>query len=105
MANKPDLSDFMSFKHFITTKLMIIIYALGAVYITYQGVTKIFAKSRMDFDFGSYSDSSILLGLGIILIGNLLWRIICEAAIVLFRMHDSLRTIELRQLNDDRSER
>ncbi|OGD18227.1 MAG: hypothetical protein A2Y69_14920 [Candidatus Aminicenantes bacterium RBG_13_59_9] len=74
---------------------MIIIYALGAVYITIEGINKSFGRSYSDIGLESFSDSRILDGIGIVAIGNFFWRIVCKAAIVLFRIHDSLRAIEM----------
>jgi len=41
----------------------------------------------------SYNEQ-ILIGIGLIVFGNLLWRLLCEAWILLFGIHDTLGSIE-----------
>ena len=94
MSNQSFLNDFITFKKFISTKLIMIIYALGAIYITISGISTIFRKRETFFGIRSGISDQVLLGLVILVLGNLVWRVICEGAIVLFGIHDSLTSIE-----------
>lgn len=94
MSNQSFLNDFITFKKFISTKLIMIIYALGAIYITVNGISTIFKKRDIFFGISYGISARVFLGLGILVLGNLVWRVICEGAIVLFGIHDSLTSIE-----------
>jgi hypothetical protein len=81
---------FFSFRTMISTTLTKIIYVLGMIGITISGIFMV--VQAIESRYGS--DMQILLGIGLILIGNLLWRIVCEGWILLFSMHDILFSIE-----------
>jgi len=97
VANENLLSDFVSFKNFISSKLIVIVYAIGFIYITVKGISQILEKRSGFFGMGSDFSERLLAGLAIIVVGNLAWRILCEAAIVIFRIYDSLTAIEKTQ--------
>ena len=42
---------------------------------------------------GGQDSNSILIGIGIIVLGNILWRIICEGIIVIFKIFEELNQI------------
>jgi len=44
------------------------------------------------------SDYELFIGLGIIVLGNILWRLICEGTILMFSVHEILGSIE-RKIN------
>ncbi|MCK4416668.1 MAG: DUF4282 domain-containing protein, partial [Candidatus Latescibacteria bacterium] len=75
---------FFSFRTMISTTLIKIIYALGMIGLTIGGIVMIVqgAEKRQ------------LIGVALIVFGNLLWRIVCEGWILLFSMHDILGSIE-----------
>jgi len=100
VANENFLSDFVSFKKFISTTLIIIIYAVGFIYITTKGISTIVENRYSFLGMGSDSSERLLAGLAIIVVGNLAWRIVCEAAIVIFRIHDSMTAIEKASQSD-----
>jgi hypothetical protein len=83
--------DFFSFRTMVSPTILKVVYILGMAAITLAGAAMLFAGIK-----GSGSDQMIALGsgLGLILIGNLLWRIICESAMLLFSIHGLLRSIE-----------
>ncbi|MDD8026717.1 MAG: DUF4282 domain-containing protein [Acidobacteriota bacterium] len=95
MSQNDTLSDFLSFKKFISRTLIIVVYLIGALWTTISGFIYMFKRTEIPF-IGRYSGGStqILVGLAIIIIGNITWRIICEIAIVLFSIQDSLKEIE-----------
>jgi len=83
--------DFFSFRTMVSPTILKFVYVLGLAAITLAGAAMLFAGIK-----GSGSDQMIALGsgLGLILIGNLLWRIICESSMLLFSIHGLLRSIE-----------
>jgi hypothetical protein len=97
VANENLLSDFVSFKNFISSKLIVIVYAIGFAYITIKGLSTIIERRSGFLGIGSDFEGRLLAGLAIIVVGNLAWRILCEAAIIIFRIHDSLAAIEKTQ--------
>lgn len=99
MANDSFLSDFIAFKKFLSRTLILIVYALGFVFITIKGFSTMFEKQESFFGMRSDISGQILLGLAILIFGNLLWRIICEGAIILFSIHDELTSIRIELQN------
>lgn len=77
------IEDFISFRKMVSTVLIKFIYILGMVILTISGIVVFFRGGE-----------NILLGLGIIIIGNLLWRVTCEGWVILFNIHDILGSIE-----------
>lgn len=86
-ANKQ--GGFFSFHTMVSRTLIQIFYILGALVLNTFAIISIVNAAQ-----GHDSGEQILLGLGIILFGNLIWRIICEAWILLFNIHDVLVSIE-----------
>jgi hypothetical protein len=97
MSVRFDLNDFIAFKHFISRALIIIVYVIGVLFITVGSFLMMIPKRDSlfgsTFSYGNTSGSQIFLGLLGILVGNLIWRIICEAGIVIFSMQDDLTKI------------
>lgn len=79
---------FFSFRTMVSRTLIQFIYILGALGLSIYGIILI-AKAA-----NSNSVELGATGLGILLLGNLIWRIICEAWILLFNIHDVLVSIE-----------
>lgn len=73
---------FFSFRTMISTSLIKIIYVLGMTGFTIGGILKII------------QGKDIFLGLCIVVLGNLVWRIVCELWILLFSIHNILGSIE-----------
>jgi len=94
MTNNSSFHDFIVFKKFISTKLIMFVYAIGSLYITYRGLITIVKRGRSLLGISTDFSERLLLGLAIIVIGNLIWRVICEGLSVLFMIHDSLFSIE-----------
>jgi len=78
--NNMTLGGFFSFQFMISSKLIQIIYILGAIGITVGSVL-------------SMSGRSFWMGILGIVIGNLVWRLVCETAIIFFRMNEQLGLI------------
>lgn len=79
------LGDFLSFKVMITPFYIKTIYLLGAVILILVGIYGMIAVSETIVR---------LFGLLLCTIGNIIWRVFCEWAIVFFKMHDLLRSID-----------
>ena len=67
---------------------MTVIYVIGAVGITFASLGALFAVAG--------GKGAIVTGPLLYLFGNLYWRIFCEFVMVLFRMNDSLQSIDGR---------
>jgi len=89
------IGDFFSFRTMISTALVKVIYALGLIGITASGIVMIVRATRERQAFGE----QILVGIAVIVLGNLLWRLVCEGSIVIFSIHDILGSIEREMKN------
>ncbi|MFL5680426.1 MAG: DUF4282 domain-containing protein [Chloroflexota bacterium] len=78
-----DLSDFLTFRYLITPGFITAIYVIGAVLITLGTLVSI-------------SSSGVIPALIGLVILNLWWRIVLEFVMVLFRINDSLASIDRR---------
>ena len=97
---------FFSFSTMISPVAIRIIYVLGMLGLTSGGIVMIvMGLDLMDlgiekpsiFDKQMPVNIQILIGIALIVLGNLVWRFLCESWILLFRMCDILGSIE-RQL-------
>jgi len=86
-----DIGGFFSFRFMISTQLIKLIYVLGILALIVLGWNYI-NKGYEEFQ---------LIGWGIIILGNLVWRIVCEGWILLFSIHDILGSIEKLQRDSD----
>ncbi|MFB6274101.1 MAG: DUF4282 domain-containing protein [Salinibacter sp.] len=89
--NQLQSGDFFSFRKFVSSDLIKVIYALGMVGITIWALITIVTALGMPSAFGR--TPTLLWGIGILIFGNLLWRIFCEFLILSFSIHDSLESI------------
>lgn len=86
---------YFEFRTLITPIVIKSIYMLGSMVITFAGLIAIVSPEVIRNYGGGYIDSlsnAILLLLG----GNLVWRILCEGAILLFSLHEILTSMETR---------
>ena len=81
-----NFNDFFSFRQMVSMQIIKIIYILGLLFITIGGIIGLF--------------DNFLMGLAAIVLGNLIWRLICESAILLFSIHDILGSIETNVRKD-----
>jgi hypothetical protein len=80
-----DFNDFISFRYLITPTFITVIYVIGAVLITLGSLASL-----------TQGAGGIISGVILFLVGNLLWRIYTEFVMVLFRINDSLQSIDRR---------
>jgi hypothetical protein len=100
---KFNLGSYFSFRYMVTGSLMKVIYTIGLVVITGSGGLIILSG------FGTMAQGTdrylgqtmvvagmftVVSGLFVIGVGNLLWRIACETWVVLFSMHEIMSSIE-----------
>jgi hypothetical protein len=81
-----NFSDFVNFRYLITPGFITVIYVVGAVLITIAALGAA----------GSAGSGGVILGLLWFVFGNLWWRIVLEFVMVLFRINDSLASIDRR---------
>ena len=81
-----DFGEFISFRFLITPTIITIVYVIGAVLITIASLGALAAGGG----------GGLVVGLLFLFFGNLYWRVILEFVVVLFRMNDSLRSIDKR---------
>lgn len=81
-SNVPDSGGgFLSFRTMISGELIRLLYLIGLLGITGFGLMVILG-------------GQLASGLLVIVVGNLAWRLICEAGILLFGMHQALVSID-----------
>ncbi len=76
------LADFLTFRAFITPTFITVIWIIGTVFITLAALVAM------------GSQGGFVNGLIVLIVGNLWWRIVMEIFIVLFRINDSLQSID-----------
>lgn len=69
--------DFFSFRKMVSSFIVKILYVIGLISYTFTGIGVIIGWNFM-------------VGLLILVGGNLAWRLFCEAAILLFSIHHEL---------------
>lgn len=77
------MKEFFGFRKMISTVFIKILYVVGALVLTIGGIVMPFID-----------DEWILPGIGAVILGNLVWRVLCEGWILLFSMHEILGKIE-----------
>jgi len=84
------MADFLTFERFITQDILIVIYYLGVVFLPIilwiyrEKMVKIFSKIKMN--------NLLVVFIGIVLM-ELMWRMMFEAMIGYFDMHNYLQMI------------
>ena len=85
------MERYFSFTEMISTSIIKGLHNIGCLAITLGGIAAVFTGF-----FGSYrvKFEVVMIGFAVLIFGNLLWRLICEAWILFFRIHESLVSIE-----------
>lgn len=76
--------DYFAFRKLISLTFIQIIYFLGLVGITIFGFILIVDGNSFEFT----------IGIGILTLGNVIWRVMCEGLIIIFRLASSVSKIE-----------
>lgn len=88
-------AEYFSFRELVTPQLIKVVYLAGACFITAAGVLSIVSPDALE----EYEIGPILTRLGgiaVLLIGNLVWRLMCEGAILLFSLHELLVSLDTK---------
>lgn len=87
---------YFSFERMITTTFVKVLYFLGFIAITAAGVAlAIWAGMKLN-DAAISRDLGwryVAAGVGMVVLGNILWRVFCELWVVLFDIHSELASI------------
>jgi len=79
------MSEYLSFKRFITPGFIMVIYLLGALGVTLLSIALMLSG-------GIY----IVYGVIMLIFGNLFWRVVCEYMVVQFRIYDEIVMLNRR---------
>jgi hypothetical protein len=88
-------AEYFAFRELVTPQLIEVVYIVGALFITAAGILSIVSPDTLE----EYEAGPIVIRLGgiaVLLIGNLVWRMMCEGAILLFSLHELLVSIDTR---------
>ena len=93
------LGDFLRFRHFITTGFIMIVYILGAILITIGSILLMVSGFAFPTipgyeQFQMSGAVWVVMGILILIFGNLAWRILCEYLVVQFRIYEALHSID-----------
>ena len=81
------MERYFSFTKMISTSIIRGMHKIGCGVLTIGGLIAV----KRGFD-GNIE--MVMIGIAVLIFGNLLWRLICEAWILFFRIHESLVSIE-----------
>jgi hypothetical protein len=82
------MSEYITFKKFITPTFIMVIYILGALVVTIGS----FVLMAFGAGYGGAA-VGIILGIIMLIFGNLAWRILCEYWIVQFRIYEEIAAL------------
>ena len=91
------MSGYFSFQKLITPRFVKFIYVVGLMAVTAGGIGLAIGaglglrSATLPTRMGVYY---IAIGAGVVILGNLVWRVLCEIWIVLFNIHSLLGSIE-----------
>ena len=91
------MSGYFSFQKLITPRFVKFIYVVGVMAVTAGGIGLAIGAAlglraaTLPNRTGVYY---IAIGAGMVIVGNLVWRVLCEIWIVLFNIHNMLGSIE-----------
>lgn len=82
-----NFDEFLSFRKLITPVIIKIVYLLGVAGIVLFGLFMMFNGIHSFVQFLV----QLLIGIGIIIFGNISWRISCEVMMVIFNIYSELK--------------
>lgn len=75
------MTGFLKFKEMVTLWVVQFLYILGVVVIALAAIA-------------AFIKDTALEGLAVFIVGNLLWRLLCEVIVVQFRIHEALTSLD-----------
>jgi hypothetical protein len=87
------IGRYFGFRKLITPALIKFSYLVGALAITFCSVIGIFFPNTFTA-YGRDSTRVVLIGILVLVFGNLAWRMLCEGAILLFSLHEILLSLD-----------
>ncbi len=84
-----DLNEFLSFNKLISPLIIKLVYILGVIAIVLFSLYTMFGRIHSFTGFLV----NLLIGILILIFGNLSWRITCEGMIVLFNIFGELKKL------------
>jgi hypothetical protein len=88
-------ADYFAFRELVTPQLIKVVYLAGACFITAAGLLSIVSPDALEeYEVGPMFTR--LGGIAALLVGNLVWRLMCEGAILLFSLHELLVSLDTR---------
>lgn len=88
-------AEYFAFRELVTPQLIKVVYIVGACFITAAGLLSILSPETLN-EYEAGPILSRLGGISVILVGNLVWRMVCEGVILLFSLHELLVSIDTR---------
>lgn len=88
-------AEYFAFRELVTPQLIKVVYFVGAGFITAAGLLSILSPDALD-EYTAGPIFTRLGGIAALVVGNLVWRLMCEGAILLFSLHDLLVSIDTR---------
>jgi len=86
-------AEYFAFRELVTPQLIKVIYIVGACFITAAGLLSILSPGTLnEYDAGPLLTR--FSGILVLLVGNLVWRMMCKGAILLFSPHELLVSID-----------
>lgn len=85
------MGNFLAFRNMISGVLIKVSYLLGAIVLTGYGLM-LTAAPFISND--SNRGLMFLVGIGLVTVGNVVWRLLCESIIVVFSIHELLESID-----------
>ncbi len=108
------MAEYLSFHRMLSTSIIKALYGIGAGIISLVGFVglvygfTLFAIELDADEVNTYlADQHLIMAgvsLGVLLLGNLFWRLICEAWILIFSIHEVLVSIERNTLTGSREQ-
>lgn len=90
------MGAYFSFERMITTTFVKVVYFLGFVALTAAGVA-LAVWAGMQLNDSTISRSLgwryVALGVALVVVGNIVWRVFCELWVVLFGIHSELVSV------------
>jgi len=87
--------DFLSFRWLVTPAVIRVAYVLGTIAFTVWGLRTLKDAVEVAQGLGGdgWAQDTLLWGLAILVLGNLLWRILCELLVVFFNIEEHLAAV------------